>query len=435
MSFRKVLIAGGGSEQEQFVLTTSASTAIRGVTYDDVNKTIFVNGWHNVTNYRGYTASINLDGSLNWDKYFTYSSGAIWYNCCVDSNGDILNVGTQHDGLYALAAILDKDDGSIVADALITFPSVFNTYGGLLSCTLDNSGDFTINGVYGPGSVRCGWATLNSNLASWQVAPSTYYHSAYGAFAMNNGQLKFSDGTMLVGCQPGFRYRLARRNSQTGAISWNTDIGAGGALGPGLSWVGGCIDTDDSDDVYITGYYNPSYSGGVRYAQVMKLNSSGTIQWVRKISQGTEVWTGRTVAATDNYVVSFVQCPSGEIRLLYWNKSGTFQASKTVRIGTGFTNGFIFEAVKITKNIFALGGHGSNGQTDSKAFIIVADLEDMPTTGTYDFLTFNTENDSPTESVGTYDTTAPDIAGYTFTINAITGSVTDMAPTYTKTSL
>ena len=100
-----------------------------------------------------------------------------------------------------------------------------------------------------------------------------------------------------------------------------------------MAWKGASTDTTSS--IYVVGDYY-LYSG-LSYAMVAKYNSSGTIQWQRKLSSSTYNTFAQAIATTssgDTYVVLQLSSSSYvyySMVIVKYNSSGTIQWQRSIK--------------------------------------------------------------------------------------------------------
>lgn len=248
---------------------------------------------------------------------------------------------------------------------------------------------------------------------------------------------------------PGYAGILIAKYNSSGAVQWQR------SLRNVLGDYGHGVDTDSSGNVYVAGY-------GVNYGEsnniiIAKYNSSGTIQWQRKlVTSNSEDAFGITVDSSGNSYITGTSNNSGtyDIQILKYNSSGTIQFQRILG-GSGQTDGksIILDS---SNNFYVLGSslissifrfqiakYNSSGtiqwqrklgssSANSTGFGISIDSTDnlyvcgqTAVSGSTDFLIAKLPNDG--SKTGTYS-----VGGYSFVYEAST--LTDSASTLTESA-
>ena len=96
---------------------------------------------------------------------------------------------------------------------------------------------------------------------------------------------------------------------------------------------GYAVAVDSSGNIYVTGYTNPNTSA-VYELLVAKYNSSGVVQWQRKLSGASGSYDVGTAIAVDSsanvYIAGNVETSNGNILIAKYNASGTIQWQRTL---------------------------------------------------------------------------------------------------------
>ena len=124
--------------------------------------------------------------------------------------------------------------------------------------------------------------------------------------------------------------------------------------------------TDTSGNVYVVGYAAVS-GGGVYDLFIAKYNTSGTIQWQRKLAAGSssyEVAYGVATDSSDNvYVTGFTGVSnSEELLIVKYNSSGTIQWQRKLS-GASSDYGYAI-ATDSSSNVYAVGTTDVSGNYD-----------------------------------------------------------------------
>lgn len=117
---------------------------------------------------------------------------------------------------------------------------------------------------------------------------------------------------------------LVTKLDSSGVLQWSRRLGASAGIASNIG-----VGTDSSGNVYISGYGKTNASSGVYYFYVAKYDSSGTIQWQRKLEQGTgnNICQGFFVDSSGNSYLTGYSTQSGTTYgiVAKYNSSGTIQ--------------------------------------------------------------------------------------------------------------
>lgn len=137
---------------------------------------------------------------------------------------------------------------------------------------------------------------------------------------------------------------------------------------------------DSSDNVYITGLLFDTF--GNRDIFIAKYNSSGTLQWQRKLDGSFDIGHSIAVDSSSNVYIGGQSNNAGsrEVQIAKYNSSGTIQFQKRIVVGGGFSTMIGYGiAVDSSQNIYIA---GDIVQSDDD--IYVAKLDSTASTITWD---------------------------------------------------
>lgn len=218
---------------------------------------------------------------------------------------------------------------------------------------------------------------------------------------------------------------LAKYNS-SGTIQWQRKLVTGNSERLNS------LAVDSSGNSYGVGHANNS---GTTDIQIVKYNSSGTIQFQRILGGSVGQTTGQSIIldSANNFYVCGSTLNSGNFRiqLAKYNSSGTIQWQRKLGSSSGNTTGFSI-AVDSTDNLYICAQTAVSGTTD---FFIAKLPSDGSLTGTYTLsgYSFVYEATTLTDSTSTLTESA---AGYTDAASSLSESnsaLTDAASTLTST--
>ncbi len=192
----------------------------------------------------GFVAKLDRSGALVWNTFLGGANGTDLYALAVDANGNVYAAGESNTTWGSPVHPFAGGDDAFVAKLSASGILQWNTFLGgagndeFWGVALDGSG-----GVYAAGRSSAAWG------------------SPLGSFAGADDIV------------------VAKLNGSTGALAWNTFLGAAGIDGAyGIA-------ADRSGSVYVTGWSNATWGSpargfaGIYDAFVAKLSSSGALQW------------------------------------------------------------------------------------------------------------------------------------------------------------
>ena len=147
----------------------------------------------------------------------------------------------------------------------------------------------------------------------------SFWHASLGTSVFNYRMLGTDSSGNIYACASS----VVLKWSRDGALLWAKTVS-----GPFFS--GGCVDA--SGNVYLAGgYYSSNY-----YAYLLKLDTSGTLQWQRSLNgSAQEYWYNAAVDASGNvYVVGYTNSSGGsggyDQYIAKYNSVGTLQWQRSI---------------------------------------------------------------------------------------------------------
>lgn len=138
----------------------------------------------------------------------------------------------------------------------------------------------------------------------------------------------------------------------SGTIQWQRDINAGSFKNDQFL----CIQIDGSDNIYAAGK-------GDNILFVAKYNTSGTIQWQRKLDGGTSRWYGMDLDSSGNVYVCGVIASGGtglnDGIVAKYNSSGTLQWQRALGTSSKYIT-FFDLSIDSSGNIYVVGSGSFN---------------------------------------------------------------------------
>jgi uncharacterized delta-60 repeat protein len=301
---------------------------------------IYVGGNSNIGSNNGLLAKYNSSGSLQWQRVFGDGASETFYSTAVDSSGNIYACGYSNASGDVFYAIVKYNSSGTVQWQINYGSSGFYSLGSGIA--VDTSGD-----VYFTGSSDASGASNiytvkvnSSGTVQWQKrlsrtlleaekiatdssgnvyvcgrAPSAYsvgatntlflvkYNSSgvlqwqkYLAANFNNtrayGVATDSSGNVYIaGSELSNTSFLVVKYDTSGTIQWKRKLGAGSG-----TQIASAIAVDSSGNVYACG---ESDNSGTRDIQIVKYDTSGTIQWQRRLGASAATY-GQGISVDNN---------------------------------------------------------------------------------------------------------------------------------------
>ena len=279
-----------------------------------------------------------LDGASNIERWYgvTISPDVGGISEYVYAAGDTRSEGQG--GYEALIAAYDKE-GAIQWQRILGSAANETYTGGIV---VDSSGN-----VYAGGYQTTNYYGLfvKYNSSGTLQFQKNLYPSGYGCLAAdmttNSNNTEIYQTGYITSTQGAYIVKL----TTAGAVTWArklTGEGGGNAEGNGIA-------CDSSGNVLMAFH---GVTSGQHHLSVAKYNSSGTIQWKRKIVTNTNT-QGSNVASdsSDNVYVIGTNHTDGTMILAKWNSSGTLQWQRKI----DGVNGYGGIAIDSSDNIYVAG--------------------------------------------------------------------------------
>jgi len=247
---------------------------------------------------RGYLMKTNSTlGTINFQKglYFNAANSASQFEGVADdSSGNVFGAGYffKPGSDYWGSIAKYNSSGTLQWQREIKGHSTSQTQ--IFDCVLDSSGNLYVVGT----SIVTSGGQYNGFVAKYNTSGAIQWQrklsAASGGVFFRKIVVDSTSANIYVTGESGADVCLIAYNS-SGTIQWQRKIGNA------LSHKGRGLAIDTSNNLYITGYGN--FGDGVNQGLLIKYNSSGTIQFQRKIAIGTTVTTFGTAAVdTNNYI-------------------------------------------------------------------------------------------------------------------------------------
>ena len=374
------------------------STPFRGscLTLDSNGRIYFPASYKEDTSYPWKPTNMWLgqyseQGNLNWQKSIGGSNAQGGSNSPFEVSTDsaispdeqyVYFCGTYNSGAssYIRDVIIVKYKENGTLEWKKTYGNSDDQYGNAIK--IDSSGNFYICGRWDNGSTYRGFLTKFNSSATIQWQKQIGGRTDYEAMDMDSSGNIYIAGSVDSGpadC-------LVVKYNSSGTVQWQKRITRGSS-----NYYEGtnAIAVDSSSNVYITGFSNHSSSTDDQ-PFLMKLNSSGTFQWARKIGNYDDDDRVNSVAcdSDDNVYVTGYDANSNSNRrdalVVKFNSSGTVQWKRVLGVSGAYQRGY---SINIdSRNNIVLGGDtylDNDGGFGSRDYWLSRFPSDGSKTGTY----------------------------------------------------
>jgi hypothetical protein len=337
----------------------------------------------------------NTSGTVQWQRSFNGFPNAYGNGITVDSLNNLYLVIQYYIGGQAVG-VINKYDSS---GTLLWKQQLSNTGGedlflqDIISDPAGNiyvAGTAKVSGVYS--SVQL--AKYNtSGVLQWQqkLLTNSTISAGFGIALDSAGNIYISGSTDENNNTFRSAILIAKFNS-SGTVQWTKRLTSGPSSASTLIAAGNDIVIDSLDNIYICGTEQADFTA-LRYAVIAKYNTSGTLQWQRTISGGADI-KARGINIDSQgmiYVTGSIAPGSSQ------SNGGSWILAKLPGDGS-LTGSYTINGVSVNYAASALNSHA--GSLSSSASTLI----DSTNTGTSTVSTL-------TESVPTYTASLPTVVG------------------------
>ena len=372
-----------------------------------------------------FVAKYNTNGVIQWQRRLGGASSDYTYSIAVDSNSNVYIAGrTDSQGAGNSDALIAKynDSGVIQWQRSLGGTSVDLANG----IAVDGSGNAYIVGTtasQGAGGNDILVAKYNtSGVIQWQRSLGGTSGELGNAIAVDSSGNVYIAGygsTQTAGNND----CIVAKYDTSGVIQWQRRLGGASAeFGNGIA-------VDSSGNVYISGANN-SQSAGSSDALIAKYNTSGVIQWQRRLGgASSDNAYGIAVDAAGNaYIIG--ESNNNDLLLAKYNTSGAIQWQRAI---LGASNDYgRGVAVDTSGNIYIIGVTYSQG-VGSGDFLIAKLPDDGSKIGTYGNLSYLPT--TLTDAATTLTDAATTLTDAARSLTDAARTLTDAATTLTSTTI
>ena len=411
----------------------------------DSSGNIYVIGYGDsqTTSYNdGLIAKYNTAGALEWQRYLGggFETSTVFESVTVDSSGNVYVAGytnMQGAGGWDILVAKYNSSGGIQWQRILGGSSTDQSIG----IAVDSSANVYISAYTqssGQGDRDLLIAKYNtSGTIQWQYTLGDSYAQGGNEVSVDGSGNVYVIGYTAIGNWPSYQMRfLVAKYNTDGDLQWQKVLYGSSDEG------GKAIALDSSGNIYITGYSKSTGAGEDMI--VAKYNSSGSVEWQRKLSgSSNEQSEGITVDSSGNvYIVGYSNSggPGGySISIAKYNTSGTIQWQRHLGGSSGSDQGR--GIVVDNSGNFYICGNSSSAGAGSGDFIIARFPDDGTSTGTYGNLTYGDSSSYLTDdaaglSEGTSSLTEsyPTSAGLTPATSTLDADTSTLTPSIEASS-
>jgi hypothetical protein len=377
------------------LLTNSSNDVGSGVAVDSSgNMFVSARSTSSSSNPRLEFAKFNSSGAVQFQKQFTQDMHPSYYenDVTLDSSGNIYTGFSQLVNGYG-GYVVTKHNSSGVIQWQRKFGQNTDTF--IRQVKVDSSGNVYANGIGAHPSIGYQHTLIKYN-SSGTYQWGKYIKAEGSGIAIDSSGNVYAGGFSGSQSAPGVYYLQMLKYDTSGSLQWSYGI-----KNPNnTDSYGTSLAVDSSDNIYGTGI--GQNGGGTYHTMVFKRNSSGTLQWQRKLLGVNTLSTGIATDSSANVYVCGYDNKDGSFKLMLvkYNSSGVLQWQRSISNATGGevtigSNGYIYLA----------GVSAASGNND----IFYAKLPaDGSKTGTYTVggYSFVYGESTITDSAGTYSDSA-----------------------------
>tara|TARA_R110000787_G_scaffold199770_1_gene310883 strand:+ start:739 stop:2055 length:1317 start_codon:yes stop_codon:yes gene_type:complete len=425
----KIQGAGGAGGDDLYWLTTIAhsSSGVQnfGIRADNSNSVCgagFLTG-----DNKSYLLKFEADGSISWNKTFENSNGTGFRGIASDYSGNIWTSGFDSpNGINR--GILAKYSSSGSLQLQKTYGPASGQYVYFNYITIDSSNNIYASGPmtagavaynYGPGLVK-----LNSSgVVQWQKTV------AGGGSGSAKSPVDGSGNSFLIySTQTSNSTITAIKLDSSGSVVWQKGIS-----GQGYVYSRNAV-VDSSGNLYISFACTAYSSGSNTGPAIVKLNSSGVVQWCRTLNFFLTNFTDNVAVndAGDVYVSYVTKAVSGDkdIKIIKYNSSGSLQWQRS--LGSSAAENMQFNSLALDKNDNVLVSFDTNvtGSGVNTSAVYVKLPPDGSGTGTYGSFVYAASSYTSTARSVSSSNLSNTVSNLSYSVSNASG--TDSSTSYTE---
>lgn len=316
-----------------------------GIATDSSGST-YIAGFREASNNNIYLVKLSPQGLIVWQTALGTTSSSLGYSVQVNSSGEVYVGGSSSfsgGNVFQLA--------KYSSSGVLQWQKRLGTGGGLPSTAqgiaLDPSGNIYIGGRRDVGGNNDFLVAKynSSGVVQWQQQYGTSGGSedfCQGIAVDSSGNVYAAGYTNTSGSWD----MLLLKYNTSGTLQWQRRIGTG------ATDIANAVAVDSSGSAYMCGYSNNTGANGI---QIVKYDTSGNLQWQRVLTDGQAQGQGIFVDSSDNVYACGMSRYFGteDMYVAKYNSSGTIQWQRRI----GSTNDEQARAVCVdsTGNVYLAG--------------------------------------------------------------------------------
>jgi len=409
-------LAGNPARDVAFIgVIGGSATEVSFSSAVDSSENVYIFGRSNSSgSYRQSIAKYNKTGTLQWQKQLSNNTHPSYYECwgTVDTSGNPIAYNSTTDGANG-GVVVTK----LTSAGAITWQKALGTSNDAFADTVvtDSSGNIYATGPMNDGA---GYKMMlikynSSGTYQWQMKTNGEGH----------GVAVDSSGNVYGGGFAGGTYGL-QLNKYSAAGSLLLQTRTNGQYG--YDTYGGKVVCDSAGNSYSAGAFRQSSGTGYEFG-LIKRNSSGTIQWQRVLTNSSSsygmVITSLATDSSDNiYGTAYTDASGTNAVIAKWNSSGTLQWQRKLTVSGGCS----FSDVKINSSGTYMYISGTTNASGNSDYMLLKLPTDGTLTGTYTVGSY-----SYTYATSTFTEAAYSGTDVSATLTASGGALGQSTPTNT----
>lgn len=368
-------------------------------------------------------AKFSNNGSLLWQRCLGGTSSDVYYGVATDSNNNLYAAGfTASQGAGGNEGLIVKynSSGTLQWQRSLGGANSEIFYG----ITVDSASNVYVVGStasQGAGADDLLLAKYSSAGAiQWQRSLGGANSDVGAAVAVDNNDNIYVTG---ISIGTGNQEILVAKFNNSGVAQWYKTIPSSGG-----SAFGDSIVTDDQGYIYVSGLSTQTGGGGD--AGIFKFDTSGSLQWQRRLyASGTTVDRARGIAFDPAGFIYVCGSTGSDLLIAKYDVLGVLQWQRTLA-GSGSETGYSIAFDK-TQYLYVCGLTSSQGAGGNDALIVRLNSNGSRT-GTYGSLTYSAS--SLTDAETTFTVSSPTLTDASRTLTDASRTLTDTATTLTSTT-
>ena len=257
---------------------------------------------------------------LGWIGLLGGSGNDSAYSVAVDSSGNVYVLGVSSAiGTYTAQLAKYDNSGAIQWQRRLGGGTGISDY---TSVAVDSSGNAYICGANNSSG------NADFQIAKYNTSGAIQWQRRLGSASSDYGFSAAVDGSgnvYVCGYTESNNGSVIAKYDTSGVIQWQRTLG-----GSGISSISRSVAVDSSGNVYVFGQYNISLTNSF---QIVKYNTSGTLQWQRRLgTEASGLQGGVAVDSSGNVYVCGTNYSSGndDFQIAKYNTSGALQWQRTL---------------------------------------------------------------------------------------------------------